>query len=48
MACEVKRSISRDDMVVANNGYYELGLKFKVPNTEYVKQFIELAAMTIL
>ena len=27
---------------------YELGLKFKSPNTEYVKQFIEFAAMTTL
>ena len=48
MTCEVKRSIYKDDMVVANNGYYELGLKFKVPNTEYVKRFIELATITAL
>ena len=46
--CEVKRAIYKDDMLIASNGYYELGLKFKSPNTEYVKQFIEFAAMTTL
>jgi hypothetical protein len=48
MAYEVKRSIYKEGMIVANNGYYELGLKFKVPNTEYVKRFIEIAAMAAL
>ena len=48
--CEVKRSIFREDPLYYKNlgtdrdkSYYEVGLKFNVPNTEYLKQFYKLA-----
>ena len=50
LTCEVTRSIFREDpRVYLNMGtakdksYYEIGLKFKSPNTEYLKEFLELA-----
>ena len=50
IACEVTRSAFREDPLFYKNlgtdqdkSYYEIGLKFKVPNTEYVKQLYKLA-----
>jgi hypothetical protein len=40
LACEVTRSIFREDPHHMN---YEIGLKFKTPNTNYLKQLINLA-----
>ena len=48
--CEVTRSIFREDPLYYKNlgtnldkSYYETGLKFKAPNTEYLKQLYEFA-----
>jgi hypothetical protein len=41
LACEVTRSIFREDPQYHMN--YEIGLKFKTPNTNYLKQLINLA-----
>ena len=48
--CEVKRAIFREDPLYYKNlgtdrdkSYYEIGLKFKIPNTEYVKQLYNSA-----
>ena len=48
--CEVKRSIFREDPLYYKNlgtdrdiSFYEIGLKFKTPNTPYLKQFYKLA-----
>ena len=48
--CEVKRSIFREDPLYYKNvgtnrdkSYYEVGLKFKVPNTPYLQQFYKVA-----
>ena len=50
LACEVTRSIFREDpRYYLNKGkaqdksYYEIGLKFKAPNTNYLKQLRALA-----
>ena len=50
IACEVKRAIFREDPLYYKNlgtdrdkSYYEIGLKFKIPNTEYLKQLYALA-----
>ena len=50
LTCEVTRSIFREDpRVYLNMGtakdksYYEIGLKFKTPNTNYLKQLLDLA-----
>jgi len=50
ITCEVKRSIFKEDPMYYKNlgtdrdtSYYEIGLKFKVPNTEYLKQFYKIA-----
>ena len=41
LACEVTRSVFREDPRYHMN--YEIGLKFKTPNTNYLKEFLELA-----
>ena len=48
--CEVTRSIYREDPLLHVNfgtdrdkSVYEIGLKFKAPNTEYLKQLYKLA-----
>ena len=48
--CEVTRSIYREDPLLHVNfgtdrdkSIYEIGLKFKAPNTEYLKQLYKLA-----
>ena len=41
LACEVTRSIFREDPQYHMN--YEIGLKFKTPNTNYLKQLRDLA-----
>ena len=41
LACEVTRSIFREDPQYHMN--YEIGLKFKTPNTNYLKQLRALA-----
>ena len=48
--CEVKRAIFREDPLYYKNlgtdhdeSFYEIGLKFKTPNTPYLKQFYKLA-----
>ena len=50
LTCEVTRSIFREDPrcylnmgTAKDKSYYEIGLKFKSPNTEYLKEFLELA-----
>ena len=50
LTCEVTRSIfSEDPRYYLNMGtaqdksYYEIGLKFKIPNTNYLKQLLDLA-----
>ena len=50
LTCEVTRSIFREDpryylnMGSANDkSYYEIGLKFKTPNTNYLKQLLDFA-----
>ena len=50
IVCEVKRSIFREDPLYYKNlgtdqdkSYYEIGLKFKIPNTEYVKRLYNIA-----
>jgi hypothetical protein len=50
LACEVTRSIFREDPryyintgTAQDKSYYEIGLKFKIPNTNYLKQLIDLA-----
>jgi len=50
IACEVTRSIFREDPLYYRNletdrdkSYYEIGMKFKVPNTDYLKQLYNLA-----
>ena len=50
LGCEVTRSIFREDPRYCMNmgtaqdkSYYEIGLKFKTPNTNYLKEFLELA-----
>ena len=50
LTCEVTRSIFREDPryyiqtgTAQDKSYYEIGLKFKSPNTEYLKEFLELA-----
>ena len=50
IACEVTRSIFREDPLYYKNletdrdkSYYEIGMKFKVPNTDYLKQLYNLA-----
>ena len=41
LACEVTRSFFREDPQYHMN--YEIGLKFKTPNTNYLKQLRDLA-----
>ena len=48
--CDVMRSVFREDPQYHINmgtnkdkSYYEIGLKFKLPNTEYLKQLYKLA-----
>ena len=41
LACEVTRSVFREDPQYHMN--YEIGLKFKTPNTNYLKQLRDLA-----
>jgi len=41
LACEVTRSVFREDPQYHMN--YEIGLKFKTPNTNYLKQLRGLA-----
>ena len=48
--CEVTRSIFREDPLYYKNlgtdqdkSYYETGLKFKIPNTEYLKELYKIA-----
>ena len=50
VSCDVTRSLFKEDPLIFKNlgtdrdkSYYEIGLKFKVPNTEYVKQLYKLA-----
>ena len=50
LRCETTRSIFREDPLYHTNlgtdkanSYYETGLKFKSPNTEYINQLVELA-----
>ena len=50
LVCEVTRSIFREDPRYCMNigtaqdkSYYEIGLKFKTPNTNYLKQLLDLA-----
>ena len=50
LTCEVTRSIFREDPQYYKNlgtdrdkSFYEIGLKFKTPNTPYLKQFYKLA-----
>jgi hypothetical protein len=50
LACEVTRSIFREDPryyintgTAQDKSYYEIGLKFKIPNTNYLKQLLDLA-----
>jgi len=50
LTCEVTRSIFREDPrcylnmgTAKDKSYYEIGLKFKTPNTNYLKEFLELA-----
>ena len=51
IACDVKRSLFREDPMFYKNvgtdrdkSYYEVGLKFKTPNTEYLKKLYKFAA----
>ena len=50
LTCEVTRSIFREDPryyinmgTAQDKSYYEIGLKFKNPNTNYLKQLLDLA-----
>ena len=50
ITCEVKRSIFREDPLYYKNlgtdrdkSYYEIGLKFKIPNTGYLKELYKFA-----
>ena len=50
LACQVTRSIFREDPryylnmgTAKDKSYYEIGLKFKIPNTNYLKQLLDLA-----
>ena len=50
LACEVTRSIFREDPryyinmgTAQDKSYYEIGLKFKTTNTNYLKKLIDLA-----
>ena len=50
LTCEVTRSIFREDPryylnmgTAQDKSYYEIGLKFKIPNTNYLKQLLDLA-----
>ena len=50
IACEVTRSAFREDPLFYKNlgtdqdkSYYEIGLKFKIPNTEYLKELYKFA-----
>ena len=50
LTCEVTRSIFREDPrcylnmgTAKDKSYYEIGLKFKIPNTNYLKQLSDLA-----
>ena len=50
LACQVTRSIFREDPrcylnmgTAKDKSYYEIGLKFKTPNTNYLKQLLDLA-----
>ena len=50
LACEVTRSIFREDPryyinmgTAQDKSYYEIGLKFKNPNTNYLQQLLDLA-----
>ena len=50
LTCEVTRSIFREDPqcylnmgTAKDKSYYEIGLKFKAPNTNYLKQLLDLA-----
>ena len=50
LSCEVTRSIFREDPncylnmgTAKDKSYYEIGLKFKTPNTNYLKQLLDLA-----
>ena len=49
LTCEVTRSIFREDPryylnmgTAKDKSYYEIGLKFKIPNTNYLKQLLDL------
>ena len=50
LTCEVTRSIFREDPrcylnmgTAKDKSYYEIGLKFKTPNTNYLKQLLDFA-----
>ena len=50
LTCEVTRSIFREGPrcylnmgTTKDKSYYEIGLKFKTPNTNYLKQLLDLA-----
>ena len=50
LACEVTRSIFREDPqyhmnmgTARDKSYYEIGLKFNAPNTNYLKQLRDIA-----
>ena len=50
LTCEVTRSIFREDPryylnmgTAKDKSYYEIGLKFKIPNTKYLKKLLDLA-----
>ena len=50
LTCEVTRSVFREDPryylnmgTAQDKSYYEIGLKFKIPNTNYLKQLLDLA-----
>ena len=52
ITCEVTRSVFREDPLYykklgtdRDKSYYETGLKFKPPNTEYVKNLYELVSL---
>ena len=50
LTCEVTRSVFMEDPrcylnmgTAKDKSYYEVGLKFKIPNTNYLKQLLDLA-----
>ena len=55
VTCEVTRSTFMEDPLIHINfgtnkdkSYYEIGSKFKVPNTDYLKQLLKLAKENVI